>query len=517
MKFITILIPVLAAMISYARSPEMKIVNSAAEALGGKDRILSVRTIKIYGYGQDAYQNGGGNIVGSPEAPQKWVNVNGSVRTIDLEHGRMRLQERLVWDFVFAYTRNMNGDVRVNQGLDRDVAFNIGGDGKTVRAPEAAVRARRIEMLDNPVSIVRTALEPASKLSNLRKDGAQQVMDLTTPKGDQVVVAFDSATHLPAWMSWVGPDANLGDVTYKTHYVGYQMVKGVQLPWGYNTIEDWRNIPWRKLYIDKYEVDLPADDLAVSVAVRDAPAPEPRAINIEAVPVAKGIWYLRGGAGNSTVFEFDDHLTLFEAYGNEASAKAVIAKARSLVPSKPLTQVIVSHHHFDHSGGLRAAVSEGLTVVTERGNSGIFKEMTSRPAKIFPDALGRDPKPIKIIPVDDKLVLKDKSMEVVVYRAINNSHMADGVFAYAPAAKIVAEGDLVDEGWDIVWWGNSYPDSVNYWKLDVERDLPVHGKMHTYPEVLDLLRKQTRNAQDLCDHVEKSHLAMQGCPVSNTF
>jgi len=84
----------------------------------------------------------------------------------------------------------------------------------------------------------------------------------------------------------------------------------------------------------------------------------------------------------------------------------------------------------------------------------------------------------------------------------------------------VAEGDLVDEGWDIVWWGkwgNSYPDSVNYWKLQVDKDMPVHGNIHTYAEVLELLRNQTRNAQDLCDHVEKSHLSMQGCPFRNAF
>jgi hypothetical protein len=31
------------------------------------------------------------------------------------------------------------------------------------------------------------------------------------------------------------------------------------------------------------------------------------------------------------------------------------------------------------------------------------------------------------------------------------------------------------------------------------------------------LKKQTSNAQELCDHAEKSHLAMQGCPVANTF
>src|SRR5947207_7230589 len=145
--------PVL-ALAAYGTTPEMRVTDGAAEALGGKDRILSLKTIKIYGYGQQAYQNGGGNITSSPDAPQKWINVIGLERTIDLEHGRMRLQQRLVQDFVFAYARNMNGDARVNQTLDGDIPYNIGADGKAVRAPEAAVRARRIEMLNNPVSIV---------------------------------------------------------------------------------------------------------------------------------------------------------------------------------------------------------------------------------------------------------------------------------------------------------------------------------------------------------------------------
>src|SRR5437899_9798124 len=133
----------LAAGRVYSQTPELQVINRAAEALGGKDRILSVKTLTIYGYGQQAYQNGGGNITASPDAPQKWVNVNGLQRTIDLEHGRMHLEQRLVQDFVFAYARNMNGDTRVNQFLDGDIAFNIGNDGKAVRAAEAAVRTRR--------------------------------------------------------------------------------------------------------------------------------------------------------------------------------------------------------------------------------------------------------------------------------------------------------------------------------------------------------------------------------------
>src|SRR5437899_5098707 len=166
----------LAAGRVYSQTPELQVINRAAEALGGKDRILSVKTLTIYGYGQQAYQNGGGNITASPDAPQKWVNVNGLHRTIDLEHGRMHLEQRLVQDFVFAYARNMNGDTRVSQFLDNDIAFNAGADGRPVRAPDAAVRARRIEMLGNPVSIVRAAWEPGARLTNLRKDGSRQVM-----------------------------------------------------------------------------------------------------------------------------------------------------------------------------------------------------------------------------------------------------------------------------------------------------------------------------------------------------
>jgi len=240
-------------------------------------------------------------------------------------------------------------------------------------------------------------------------------------------------------------------------------------------------------------------------------------MNVQVIPMAKGIWFLKGTIGNSTLFEFADHLTLFEAYANEAMAKAIIDKARTVVPGKPLTEVIISHHHFDHTGGLRTAVAEGLTVISHRGNEQIFREMAARPAKLFPDELGKNPKPLKFKAVDDKLVLKDNSMEVVIYRVIANNHMPLGVMAYVPRDRLVAEGDLVDEGWDIVFWGNSYPDTVKYWNLQVDKDLPVHGNIHTYPEVIDYLKKQTANAQKLCDRVEAAGLSMQGCPVRQVF
>jgi hypothetical protein len=508
-----ILIALLAAA-AYAQSPERQLIEAAARAIGGQDQVLALRSITIYGYGQLAYQDGGGNLSPSPDAPQKWININGSKRTIDVANGRMRLEQRQYQDFVFAAVANMLG-VRVNQGLDGDVAFNIAGNGQAQRANDAAARQRRIEMLDNPAVLIRTALDAKSKLARLRKDGARQVVDLTTPAGDQVTLAIDNGTNMPAWMSWVGPHANYGDVTYRTYYTGYQDQKGLRLPFGYNTVMDFRNVVFRKFYVDRYDVNGPMVDLAAPAAVRAAAMPEGPRYTIEAVPVAKGIWYLRGGAGNSTLYEFSDHLTLFECYGNEASTLAVIAKARATVPGKPVTQCIVGHHHIDHSGGVRAAVSEGLEIVTQRGNADYFKEVVGRPAKAFPDALGRNPKPLKILPVDEHLKLKDSAMEVDLYRAISNSHMANAIFAHVPGLNLVSQGDFTDEGWDQSFWANTYPESVAYWKLQVDRDLSVHGNIHTYAEVLGQLKKQVAAAQSLCARADQAGFPLQGCPVVN--
>ncbi|GFE87687.1 MBL fold metallo-hydrolase [Steroidobacter agaridevorans] len=508
---------------SQANSPATQAIEAAAEALGGKQRIEAVKTLKILGYGQLAYQDGGGNISSSPLAPQKWININAHQRTLDFPNERMRLQQRNVQDFVFAYDRNMTGAVRLDQSLDGDIAYNVGPDGKSVRASEGTMRARRIEMLNNPVSIVRAALDPRAKLGRLTRDGSVNIVDFTTKHGEQMSLALDVQTHLPAWVSWVAPHANFGDVTYRTNFVGYQREGDrdrtpILLPSGYNTVSDFRNVVQYKLYVDKYVIDAPEDSLpgATQQMIAAAVPPDAERPNVEAVPVAKGVWYLKG-RGNSTLFEFDDHLVLYEAYGSESNALAIIAKARQTVPNKPLTHVILSHHHIDHTGGLRAAVSEGLTVIANRENVAYVQEVTSRPARHFPDALARSGRKANVVAVDDRLELKDGSMTVQVLRVIGNSHFADGLIAYVARDRLVAEGDLVDEGWNLVWWGNSYPDTVNFWKLEVEWDLPVHGNIHTYSEVIAMLKKQTHGAELLCARARGAELSVQGCPVSNTL
>jgi glyoxylase-like metal-dependent hydrolase (beta-lactamase superfamily II) len=69
--------------------------------------------------------------------------------------------------------------------------------------------------------------------------------------------------------------------------------------------------------------------------------------------------------------------------------------------------VINTHAHFDHAGGIRAAIAEGLTVITHEANRSFYEVVAARPATVAPDALAKQPKPLAIETVSDKKVVTD--------------------------------------------------------------------------------------------------------------
>ncbi len=235
------------------------VIRRAAAALGGEDRILSVRTLMIEGYGQAAAQNGGANASASVDSPQVWTNIQAYEKTIDLVNNRVRVRQRTqAFTSAATLSRGLENFV-TTQVLDGDLSYTVNEDGEASRGGNAA--NLRIEMLTHPVVLVRKALDPTTVVNNLRNQGNQQLVDITTEAGDQFILGIDRETQLPTSVRWMVSNGMLADLAYQTAFTGYMPIDGLQMPFGFNTVIDFRNIVSSKLYVNRNTVDAPIDDL----------------------------------------------------------------------------------------------------------------------------------------------------------------------------------------------------------------------------------------------------------------
>jgi|GEM_PF-358895 len=489
-------------------------IAAVAEAMGGEERIMQVRNVTLMGYAHYAYQDGGGNITALPNAPQKYIQANDLRRIYDLENNRYYQQERNNDLFPFAIYRGHDFALQrqiLDGSLDGDIAYSLNEAGLASRRSAAEVRNLRMWMHTNPLVAVRAALESDDRVGNRREEGGLTLVDITLDSDDELTLAIRPPMNLPAWIRWVTPQQNLGEVTYTTHYTGFIPYEGVYLPLGYNTKQDWRDVEYLKMWVDGYYLDTEIEDLSAPQEVLAQEIPggfDPDSLEVEAV--ARGIWRITGG---TMVIEFADHMTLYEVGGGIDRVKAVVALARTIVPEKPVTEVIVSHHHFDHTRGLRQAIAEGLTVISRRNNGVIFEEMASHPAPNFPDDLERNGETLEFIPVDDSMVLEDDSMRVELYHTINNNHTADNLFAYVPEHNMIIEADVATAAEDLQWWGDSWLDNIEYRNLEVDINVPVHMEVMSYQEVIDMVNPGIQRVKDWCAEHEAEENYFPGCPA----
>ena len=448
-----------------SRTPEQQVIESAATALGGRDRILAVRTIALedgtgrhYNLGQDM----------RPDARGQTFEVTALARRYDLAGERTRIE--LTRTPTFAFFQGPAPQRQV-QGVDGQVGYNIAANGNAVRIPDAAARDRRADFYHHPVTLLRAALGSNARLASVSRSDTESRIDLTAADGLTLTLVTD-ASGLPARIESMTSHANLGDVRMSTLFGDYQDVSGLKLPATITTKVD--DFVTAELRYGRQSID-GAVDVAAPAAAASAAVPTPAAPNVDAQEIAPGVWFLAGQSHHSAAIELSDQVLLVEAPQSEARSLAMLETARELRPGKPLRKIVTTHHHFDHTAGIRAAAAAGLTIVTQAGNKTFFEQMTSRPHTIVPDTLAKAPRPVAVETVDDELIVKDSMRTVGIYHVRGNPHSDTMLMVYLPAERLLIEVDAFGPGSAVNPYAANLLENITSRKLAVDRIVPLHG------------------------------------------
>ena len=203
------------------RTPEQQLVADAVEALGGQGRVEAVRVVTLEGTGTQ--YNLGQDL--RPGLADQTFTVSAFKREIDVPDPRMRTTQTRTPNF--AYFQGPQAQTQV-QGVDGEVGYNVGANGTPARTSAAVAADRRAERFHHPLPLLRAALAPDAKLSSLRTEGSDRLLDVTTSAGTfTLAVGADSR---PTRIQSPGSNINLGDVLLTTTFAEYADAGGVQLP-----------------------------------------------------------------------------------------------------------------------------------------------------------------------------------------------------------------------------------------------------------------------------------------------
>jgi len=367
-------------------------------------------------------------------------------------------------------------------------AFAWNQPGNTPQPAPASVEERQLQIVMTPQGFVNQAL-----ISNTTAKKVKGGTEVTIPAVGRLKVAgtIDGQGMLTKIESRIANPV-LGDMLVETDYSDYKDFNGVMFPT--HIVQKQGGYMVLDLNVNDVKPNVGNAALTVPDPVKSATA---QPVRVEAQKLADGVWFLGGGTHNSVLIEYKDFLAVVEAPNSEERSLAVIAEVKKLAPNKPIRYLINTHHHWDHSSGVRTYVAEGATVITSDVNKPYYETAWKAPRTLDPDNLAKTPKKASFITVKDKYELTDGTRTLVLYHTDGDNHNGAILFGYMPAEKILIEADdftpPAPNGPGLVplaaQFGNNLYDNLQRLKLDIQTIAPLHGRVVPYAEMPKALGK----------------------------
>jgi glyoxylase-like metal-dependent hydrolase (beta-lactamase superfamily II) len=466
---------------------------AAVDAMGGAERVQRVSTLTMKGGVGTRYRHGQSVKVGDAEPAGILKNVT---ETFDRVNNRAALDYELQ---IGAFGQHRREILTTFNG--RPVGLeDVAGRPLAVMSPSGLFSwgtQNHPEFLlkRNVIAVALAAATSATEEPPQDKtfeDRSLKAVVAKLPSGEPITVYFDPDSKLIAGFDATDTESMLGDAPSQYVFADYKDVNGLKLP---------HKITIRKLGQPYSEVQY------ASAAVNDAGASATFAIPASAndevmkaiaageyspitiTKVADGVYFARAYSHNSMVVEFPSWLAVVEAAYTDAQSATLARVLNEQFPGKPIRYAAVTHHHYDHTGGVRGLVAVGATILAEKGHEPAIRMIVETPHTNPPDALENARKAGKAGTLEifeGKKVLSDGKQMLELYTVTGNPHVEPMVLAYVPSARALFQSDL----WFPGLGAPAGPEavhllqSINALKLPVATHVGGHGSVGPHAELV---------------------------------
>jgi glyoxylase-like metal-dependent hydrolase (beta-lactamase superfamily II) len=465
MKYILSVVGLLLAMSlqqpAFAQGSSNNLVKEAVTAEGGADALRGLKTLAIKGDAK--FWEPGQSF--APDGEPRFLGDATFAITWDLAKG----QARTAWDRDQKYPDPVK--IKYAETLLPTLGYVTDDKGSQPmsRIREAA-QLRELER-SSPWLLVK-AMDDSGHVASAgsQKLGEQSLPAVSFADGATTfTILFDRKTHLPAAIRTRDDDNIHGDSNYDLVLADWKAVGGAQLAESLSfRIGD---VEVAKLNYRDVTANpaISADTFAVPEAIQAAAKPPatsnvpyqwvmrrlfltrftdsdniifPNNGGLKLVELAPNVQHVEGGGANNLIVAFKDHLVIFDAPYGELQSRWVIDAAKAKYPGKPIKYLVLTHHHMDHTGGMRTYVAEGASVILPSGDKAYFEKDVKGTHTVVPDDLQKKPRTPEFIEVKDQMTLKDDTNEIRLYN-ISNPHVDGMLIGHLVKDNIVYVTDLI--------------------------------------------------------------------------